>query len=195
MGKLKLCVLHCTATPPSVQVTPEKIRQWHQGPLDLFDQNHNLTGVLYKGKTYPNRRELPKEEIGGVSIDLLKGRGWRQVGYSILIDNHAKRHELVKVDDDQWIDSWEITNGVAGINSISMHVVTAGGVDADGHAEDNRTPEQVEKLKEVMFEILEKHPQIQFAGHNQFSPKACPSYNVPRFCREIGVPERNIHQK
>ena len=52
-----------------------------------------------------------------------------------------------------------------------------------------------EKLKEVMFEILEKHPQIQFAGHNQFSSKACPSYNVPRFCREIGVPERNIHQK
>ena len=29
------------------------------------------------------------------------------------------------------VDSWEITNGVAGQNSVSRHVVYAGGVDAN----------------------------------------------------------------
>lgn len=32
MGKLKYLVIHCTDTPPKMEVTPEMIRQWHMSP-------------------------------------------------------------------------------------------------------------------------------------------------------------------
>ena len=32
MGKLKYLVIHCTDTPPKMEVTPEMIRDWHMSP-------------------------------------------------------------------------------------------------------------------------------------------------------------------
>lgn len=35
-------------------------------------------------------------------------------------------------NEDANVDPWEITNGVAGYNSVSRHIVYAGGVAKDG---------------------------------------------------------------
>ena len=44
----------------------------------------------------------------------------------------------------------------------------------------------------VKHELL-RHPDLLMAGHNQFSNKACPSFFVPDFCRDIGVDVKITH--
>ena len=70
------------------------------------------------------------------------GRGWKQVGYTDLIHTDGRVERLVANNEDANVDPWEITNGAAGYNSVSRHIVYAGGVDADNvqKAKDTRTP-------------------------------------------------------
>lgn len=68
------------------------------------------------------------------------GRGWKQVGYTDLFHLDGSVERLVANNEDEWVDSWEITNGAAGFNSVSRHVVYAGGCAAT--ARPRRTPVQ-----------------------------------------------------
>lgn len=155
--KLKYLVIHATATPSGMKVTPEDIRFWHTSAPP-------------------------------------KGRGWRQVGYSDMILLDGTLVNLVPYNDDDNVDRWEITNGVAGINSQSRHVVYVGGTDKQLKAKDTRTPEQIQTLVDYVRRTILKHPDILVAGHNQFTNlKACPSFHVPLWLRQIGVDERNIY--
>ena len=61
-----------------------------------------------------------------------QGRGWRQVGYTDLFRLDGTRERLVKNNEDAYVDGWEVTNGAAGFNSVSRHIVYAGGVAIDG---------------------------------------------------------------
>jgi len=122
-----------------------------------------------------------------------QGRGWKQVGYSDMIHLNGGIENLVKYNEDDNVDPWEITNGVAGMNSECRHVVYVGGIDHTGKAADTRTPEQRKAMREYVLAFVRKYPTRQVAGHNQFAAKACPSFNVPKWLREIGVPEKNIY--
>jgi hypothetical protein len=124
-----------------------------------------------------------------------KGRGWRVVGYSDLILLNGARHKFVKHNGDQFIDASEITNGVAGQNSVSRHVCYVGGVDKNVKAKNTLTEAQAETLKQIIFEVLKYAPNVVIGGHNQFDNKACPSFWVPTFLRSIGVEEKNIYTK
>lgn len=55
------------------------------------------------------------------------GRGWKQVGYTDIIHLDGKVERLVNNNEDANVDPWEITNGAKGYNSVSRHVVYAGG--------------------------------------------------------------------
>lgn len=122
------------------------------------------------------------------------GRGWSQVGYSKLILLDGTTHSFINEDDDEFVDNWEITNGVKGINSESRHICYVGGLDNNLNAKDTRTPEQKESMKFVVFTMIKKYPLIKIAGHNQFAKKDCPSFNVPEWLREINIPEINIYE-
>lgn len=188
MSKLKYLVIHCTDTPAERKTTTEEIHQWHQGPLDKADGS-----VVYKGKTYPNRAALPDEEIGGVNIKKLKGRGWRQIGYSDLIDLEGNVHNMVPYNKDQEVDSWERTNGALGVNGVSRHVVYVGGRSKDfTRTEDTRTSAQRDAMKHYVMKTIMQHPDILIAGHNQFQKKACPSFDVAKWARAYGIPAKNI---
>lgn len=65
------------------------------------------------------------------------GRGWKQVGYTDLIHLDGTVERLVGNNEDAFVDPWEITNGAAGYNGVSRHIVYAGGVASDG-----KTPER-----------------------------------------------------
>lgn len=153
---LKYLVLHCTATPEGMKVTPEDIRFWHLS-------------------------EPPK------------GRGWKQVGYSDMILLDGTVVNLVPYNEDDKVDKWEITNGVAGINSYSRHIVYVGGCDKQMKAKDTRTPPQLETMSGYVWNTIITHPTILVAGHNQFSQKDCPSFQVPVWLASIGVDSRNIY--
>lgn len=141
----------------------------------------------------PEGREITSETIRKWHLSPPPmGRGWSQVGYSGIIHLDGKIEVLVDYNEDDNIDKWEITNGAVGINSVSRHIVYAGGTDSMLRPKDTRTPEQIEAMKKLVFMYIHKYPDIKVAGHNQFAKKACPSFDVPLWLRSIGVPEKNI---
>lgn len=117
------------------------------------------------------------------------GRGWKQVGYTDLIHTDGRVERLVANNEDANVDPWEITNGAAGYNSVSRHIVYAGGVDADNvqKAKDTRTLAQKEALKRYVLDFHRKHPTVKIVGHNQLAAKACPSFDVPQWLKSIGI--------
>jgi hypothetical protein len=122
------------------------------------------------------------------------GRGWKQVGYSDMVHLDGKIENLVPYNDNAYVDPWEITNGVAGINSVSRHIVYVGGCDKDGKTpKDTRTLSQKDRMASHVCAFILRHPNILIAGHNQFDKKACPSFDVPAWLRSIGVLEKNIY--
>jgi len=120
----------------------------------------------------------------------LEDRGWSVVGYSDMIHLDGRIENLHEYNHDDIVDPWEITNGARGFNSKARHVVYVGGGYPD--PQDTRTQAQFESLEAYVKVTVFRHPDIKVCGHNQLSNKACPSFDVPRFCRMIGIPEKNI---
>lgn len=117
------------------------------------------------------------------------GRGWKQVGYTDLFHLDGSVERLVGNNEDMNVDPWEVTNGAAGYNSVSRHIVYAGGVDANdvNKAVDTRTPAQKEALKRYVLDFHKRFPGVKIVGHNQLAAKACPSFNVPEWLESIGI--------
>lgn len=115
------------------------------------------------------------------------GRGWRQVGYTDLFHLDGSVERLVDNNEDGNVDPWEITNGAAGYNSVSRHIVYAGGCDASMQPKDTRTEAQKEALKKYVLDFHAKHPDVRIVGHNQLAAKACPSFDVPQWLATIGI--------
>ncbi len=117
------------------------------------------------------------------------GRGWKQVGYTDLVHLDGRIERLVRNNEDEWVDDWEVTNGAAGYNSVSRHIVYAGGCAADGKtSEDTRTQAQKDALERYVLDFHAKHPNIKIIGHRQLNgAKACPSFDVPAWLQSIGI--------
>lgn len=115
------------------------------------------------------------------------GRGWKQVGYTDLFHLDGRVERLVANNEDANVDPWEITNGAAGYNSVSRHVVYAGGCDAGMKPKDTRTAAQKEALRKYVLDFHARHPAVKIVGHNQLAAKACPSFDVPAWFLEIGI--------
>ena len=120
------------------------------------------------------------------------GRGWKQVGYTDLIHLDGSIERLVDNNEDANVDPWEVTNGAASYNTISRHIVYAGGCPSDGKTPlDTRTPQQRETLKRYVTDFHRRFPQIRIVGHHELNPgKACPSFDVQEWLRSIGINQR-----
>lgn len=121
------------------------------------------------------------------------GRGWSRGGY----------HWIVEFDGDlnQMYPETEYTNGVRARRSLrhvinngnTLHISYTGGIDMKTKKpKDTRTKAQKDTLAYSIKELIKKYPNIQVLGHNQVAAKACPSFNVPEWLREIGIAEKNI---
>ena len=116
------------------------------------------------------------------------GRGWKQVGYTDMVHLDGRVERLVNNNEDAQVDVWEVTNGAAGCNSISRHIVYVGGCDKAGKPKDTRTEAQREALKRYVEEFHARFPQVKIVGHHELNPgKACPSFDVPTWLRSIGI--------
>lgn len=85
-----------------------------------------------------------------------------------------------------------VSNGVRGFNKQSINVAYIGGIDAKGHAIDNRTQEQKKALLQLLGHLKKRYPQAVIQGHRDFSPdtnkngiidpweriKECPCFNA-----------------
>ena len=135
-------------------------------------------------------REVSSDEIRHWHTDPVNkgGRGWKQVGYTDMIHLDGRVERLVKNNEDEWVDPWEITNGVAGYNSVSRHVVYVGGYAADGQTvKDTRTSAQGAALEKYVREFHRRHPRVKIVGHNELAAKACPCFDVQKWLKEKGI--------
>lgn len=138
----------------------------------------------------PEGREVTAAEIRRwhTSPKSAGGRGWKQVGYTDLIHLDGSVERLVKNNEDAWVDDWEITNGAVGYNSVSRHIVLAGGCAKDGKTpKDTRTAAQKAALERYVKDFHRRHPQVRIIGHNEVAAKACPSFDVQKWLRSIGI--------
>ena len=135
-------------------------------------------------------RELTSRELRRWHTDPVSkgGRGWKQVGYTDMIHLDGKVERLVKNNEDAQVDPWEITNGVKGYNAVSRHVVYVGGLAVDGQTpKDTRTAAQKAALKRYVEDFHKRFPKVRIIGHNQVAAKACPSFDVKKWLKEIGI--------
>lgn len=146
----------------------------------------------------PEGREVSSDEIRKWHLSPQpQGRGWKQVGYADMIHLNGAIERLVENNEDAFVDGWEITNGAKGINSVARHIVYVGGLSSQGgemKPKDTRTPAQHEALAKFVKDFVRRNPNVKVAGHNQFANKACPSFDVPKWLRTIGIAEKNIYK-
>jgi|GEM_PF-151977 Membrane protein involved in colicin uptake len=150
-----------------------------------------LTFLIIHCTATPAGRKVTSDDIRNWHI---KGRGWKQVGYSDMIHEDGTVENLVPYNEDDVIEAWELTNGAVGMNGISRHIVYVGGLDANGEKpEDTRTDAQLEAMEHYIHQMIEKHPAILIGGHNQFAAKACPSFDTAKWLDEISIDPANIY--
>jgi len=138
----------------------------------------------------PEGREVTSGEIRKWHTDPVSkgGRGWSQVGYTDMIHLDGNVERLVPNNEDAYVDGWEVTNGAAGHNSISRHIVYVGGVAKDGKtAEDTRTQEQSKALERYVKDFHRRFPNVRIIGHREIAAKDCPSFDVQKWLKQIGI--------
>ena len=137
----------------------------------------------------PEGRDVTPEDIRRLHTSPVSagGRGWKQVGYTDLIRLDGTVERLVNNNEDANVDPWEITNGAKGYNSISRHIVYAGGCDKSMNPKDTRTAAQEKALVTYVRDFHRRFPKVRIIGHNEIAAKACPSFDVQKWLKSIGI--------
>lgn len=100
-----------------------------------------------------------------------KARGWRGIGYHYVIYRDGSVHPGRPVE--------QVGAHCTGHNANSIGICYIGGLAADNKTpKDTRTPAQIQALRDLVGELKKKYPGARVHGHNEFSAKACPCFNV-----------------
>lgn len=191
--KMKFLVVHCTDTPSTRNVSPDDIFIWHLAPLQNADGTFTFMKNMKMSKVELAKQtiKLPSGKI--IEAASVRGRGWSKPGYSDLIDRLGKLINLVPYDNDEVIDSNEITNGASGYNSNSRHIVLAGGwpgnkpVEGIYKPEELYVPEQLATLMNYFSHQKQIMSTVKIIGHNEISKKTCPNFDVEIFLKTLNL--------
>lgn len=102
-----------------------------------------------------------------------KQRGFKKIGY----------HYVVKLDGtvEKGRGVQEVGAHCVNHNKNSIGICYIGGLTPDGKkAKDTRTPEQKDALLKLLIELIINYPNATIHGHNEFSNKDCPSFDVQK---------------
>lgn len=132
------------------------------------------------------------QDVRAADIDKWhKERGFACIGYNYVVDLDG----TVETGRPLTRDGAHCnTAGLSGVsyNKHSIGICYVGGLDADGNAEDTRTPEQKKALSELVYKLMEEYPIVEVIGHRDASPdkngngiieqnewiKQCPCFDV-----------------
>jgi len=117
-----------------------------------------------------------------ISTETIRGwhvneRGWSDIGYHyvVLLDGTVDKARPVERQGAH----------VRGHNKGSIGICYIGGCDADMNPKDTRTDLQKESLTELISYLMDSYEDATLHGHNEFSSKACPSFNVQEVYKEL----------
>ena len=121
----------------------------------------------------PEGRDISTETIRSWHV---KGNGWSDIGYHFVIelDGAVKNGRALH----------KMGAHTRGENAHSIGVCYVGGIDKNKNAKDTRTDAQKDSLNKLISALMLDHSEASVHGHNEFSAKACPSFDVQK---EFGV--------
>lgn len=184
MALLENYFLHESDTPTHVKVTKRWIDIVHRAPKKLKDGRIKYFGSIYN---HIEAAPLLPMHIGKW------GNGWDRYGYRAIIHRDGSKTILTPIDDDQFIDNDEMTWGVAGKNASAVSTCLEGGWIGNKRPGelvdffDLYTDAQMYTLLDDIKEMVSKHPQVKVKGHNQYSKKLCPGFDVPKMLKSVGL--------
>jgi len=109
----------------------------------------------------------PGMDIGAREITKWhKEKGWRTIGYNSVI----KRNGLIETGREYE----DVGAHVRGKNDVSHGVCVIGG----RHGKADFTLLQWKALEAHVQDLVKLYPDAEVVGHNKFSSKECPSFNV-----------------
>lgn len=110
-----------------------------------------------------------------------KRKGWKNPGYHYVVTADGKIHQL--------LDDAQVSNGVKGWNHCTVNVAYTGGVDSKLKPTDNRTEVQKASMASLVRLLHKRYPKAVIQGHRDFPKvaKACPSFDVAGWLKEIGM--------
>lgn len=109
-------------------------------------------------------------------------KGWYDIGYHFVIKRDGTRDTGRKVN--------AIGSHVQGYNARAVGICLIGGVADDGiEPENNFTPAQFVTLRALLLDLRPKFPKAKIQGHRDFPNvhKACPSFDVSAWLKEVGL--------
>ena len=121
----------------------------------------------------PEGREVSVETIKKWHTD----KGWSDIGYHYVIDLNGNVNKGRPVERQG--------AHVRGFNKDSIGVCYIGGVDADLNTKDTRNEAQRASLRYFICDLMDMYPGATLHGHNEFSSKACPSFDVQDEYKDI----------
>ena len=124
----------------------------------------------------PEGRDVKMETIKSWHV---KGRGWSDIGY----------HYIIELDGAVKAGRPLHRSGAhtKGHNATSIGVCYVGGIDKDKKPKDTRTDAQRKAMDNLIDDLKMEHPTASVHGHNEFSAKACPSFDVSKEYGEVKV--------
>lgn len=100
--------------------------------------------------------------------------GWKMPGYHFIVLPNGFAVQLLPIE--------QVSNGVAGFNSVLINIAYLGGVDANNNPSDTRTPQQKVTLLNLLKKYKKQFPTAIIQGHKDFPnvKKACPSFDAKK---------------
>lgn len=126
-----------------------------------------INDIIIHCTATPAGKEVTKAEIDRWHRD----RGWRGIGYHYIVhlDGSIERGRAISQPGAHCY----------GHNAHSIGVCYIGGQDESGRPSDTRTPAQKESLLQLTAKLIKMY-RCSVHGHNEYSDKACPCFDVQR---------------
>lgn len=134
-----------------------------------------ITDIILHCSATPEGRDIHADTIRKWH----KQQGWRDIGYHYVITLDGK------IEDGRPIA--QAGAHCQGHNANSIGICYIGGVDKNGKPKDTRTPLQTAALHGLVSALMEKYDisEQHIHCHNEFAKKACPSFSIEKFKKEL----------
>ena len=133
----------------------------------------DINKIIIHCTATPEGRDVSTKDIKQWHLD----RGWSDIGYHYIIDLKGTLHEGRPIE--------RTGAHVRGSNRNSIGLCYVGGCDSQMAPKDTRTDGQRRRLESIIIDLLTLYPNATLHGHNEFSNKACPSFDVKKEYKEI----------
>lgn len=133
----------------------------------------DINKIILHCSATPEYRHVSVNTIRQWHLD----RGWSDIGYHYIIELDGTIKEGRPVERQG--------AHVRGLNKNSIGICYVGGCDEDMKPKDTRTIAQKISLERLITELMNANINSTLHGHNEFSSKACPSFDVQKEYKNI----------